>query len=188
MPYTKSMTDKKCSVCGGIFPATTEYFYKHTKSLHSKCKICYNKYQSEKQQTPEYKAKRLKRLTSQREHINKRQREYYAANPEKWNKYYKDWDKSHPDAALARVHKRRARKLLNGTEPYTRKDMLDKYGAVCYICSNEIDLSISGKVGSLGWENGLHIEHVVPLSAGGPDTLENVRPSHGKCNLNKGTK
>ena len=188
MLYTKSMIDKKCSVCGSVFPATTEYFYKHRTSLHAKCKICYNKYQSKKQQTPEYKAKRLERLSSQREHINKRQREYYAANPDKWNEYYKNWGKARPDAALARVHRRRARKLNNGTEPYTRVDMLNKYGSICYLCKLPIDLSVSGKVGSPGWENGLHIEHITPLVAGGPDILENVRPSHGKCNLNKGTK
>jgi 5-methylcytosine-specific restriction endonuclease McrA len=31
----------------------------------------------------------------------------------------------------------------------------------------------------------LHIDHVYPLSKGGLDTLENVRPSHGKCNIVK---
>jgi len=32
---------------------------------------------------------------------------------------------------------------------------------------------------------GLHIDHVMPLSKGGPDTLENVRPAHGSCNVKK---
>jgi hypothetical protein len=182
------MDDKKCSVCGGNFPPTTEYFYKHRKSLHAKCKICYNKYQSEKQNTPEYKAKRLERLTSQREHINKRQRSYYASNPKKWNEYYRRWSKNNPDVALAAVHRRRAKKLSNGTEKYTRKNMLDAYGSDCYLCGLPIDLSISGKVGSPNWENGLHIEHVIPITSEGADKLENVRPSHGRCNLNKGTK
>lgn len=87
--------------------------------------------------------------------------------------------------ALSHVHKRRARKLGNGVEPYTRTDMLDTYGSNCYLCGLPIDLSVSGKVGSPGWERGLHIEHVVALKDGGPDTINNVRPSHGRCNLSK---
>jgi len=31
----------------------------------------------------------------------------------------------------------------------------------------------------------LHIDHLVPLAKGGSDTLENVRPAHGICNLRK---
>ncbi len=182
------MNTKKCSVCSRDLLATTEFFYKHRDGLHAKCKICYNEYQAKKQNTPEAKLKRSVRLASQREHINARQRKYYAANREKWNEYYKARDRAKPEAALARVHKRRARKLSNGTEPYTSKDMLDIYGSNCYMCGLPIDLSVSGKVGSPNWENGLHIEHVIPLSAGGADRIENVRPSHGKCNLNKGTK
>lgn len=186
MPYTYGMDSlKKCLVCGGESPATTEHFYKHRDGLHGKCKSCYNKYQAEKRSSPEYKEKRSKRLSSQREQINTRQRAYYSKNKEKWNEYYKAWDKAHPDQALARVHRRRARKLMNGTEPYTRTDVLEKYGSTCYICNEEIDLTVSGKVGSNGWERGLHLEHVVSLEDGGPDTLENVLPSHGKCNLNK---
>lgn len=36
-----------------------------------------------------------------------------------------------------------------------------------------------------GWELGLHIEHVVDIALGGADTLENVRPAHGICNIKK---
>jgi 5-methylcytosine-specific restriction endonuclease McrA len=46
-------------------------------------------------------------------------------------------------------------------------------------------MSAPRKVGQDGWEHGLHIDHVYPLSKGGLDTLENVRPAHGKCNIVK---
>lgn len=39
-----------------------------------------------------------------------------------------------------------------------------------------------------GWELGLQLDHVIPLSKGGTDLISNVFPSHGKCNLNKGSK
>jgi hypothetical protein len=179
------MTTKKCSACGGEFPATVEHFYRRGEYLHGKCKICYNKYQAERQSSPEAKAKRKSRLNSQREEINARQRDYYARNREKWNDYYKEWDRAHPDMALARVHRRRARKVQNGSEPYTRQDVLDRYGSDCHLCNEPIDLTVSGKPGRKGWERGLHLDHVVPLIDGGPDTLDNVRPSHGRCNMDK---
>jgi len=31
------------------------------------------------------------------------------------------------------------------------------------------------------------VDHIVPISKGGNDTIENVRPSHGLCNLRKGS-
>lgn len=176
---------KKCSVCGEYKIATTEFFYRRKNSLHSKCKICYNLYQAEKAKTPEYYAKRRARLLAQNEHIRERQRKYWAKNAEKLRAYHSAYDRNRPDKALARVHRRRARKLNNGIEPYTRKDVLETYGSVCMICNLPIDLSVSGKPGSIGWEMGLHIDHIVPISKGGSDSLDNVRPTHGRCNLTR---
>jgi 5-methylcytosine-specific restriction endonuclease McrA len=48
-----------------------------------------------------------------------------------------------------------------------------------------IDFNSPRQVGKPGWRSGLHIDHFVDISLGGPDTLENVRPSHGWCNLTK---
>ena len=36
-----------------------------------------------------------------------------------------------------------------------------------------------------GWELYPHIDHVIPLSAGGHDALENVKLAHAKCNHDK---
>ena len=82
----------------------------------------------------------------------------------------------------ARRHFRR-----NNTEPghYSDKDVLDTYGVDCHICNTPVDLSAPRQVGIPGWEKGLHIDHVYPLSKGGLDTIENVRPSHGQCNIVK---
>jgi len=95
------------------------------------------------------------------------------------NTLRKDWRFRTPNA-----HRRFRR---NNTEPgyYSDQDVLDTYGAICHICSEEIDLSAPRKVGLPGWEKGLHIDHVQPLSRGGLDTLENVKPAHGQCNVIK---
>jgi 5-methylcytosine-specific restriction endonuclease McrA len=82
----------------------------------------------------------------------------------------------------ARRHFRR-----NNTNPgnYSDQDVLELYGLECYICKTPIDLNAPRQVGKIGWEKGLHIDHVYPLSKGGLDTLENVRPTHGRCNIIK---
>jgi 5-methylcytosine-specific restriction endonuclease McrA len=49
-------------------------------------------------------------------------------------------------------------------------------------------MKASRKVGSKNWEKSLHIDHLIPISKGGSDTLENVRPTHALCNLKKGNR
>lgn len=84
------------------------------------------------------------------------------------------------------------RYLKRGYNPesnyFTANTVLAKYGENCHICNGPIDLEASRKSGVDGWELSLHIDHVMPLSKGGDDTLENVRPAHGQCNLFKSAK
>lgn len=47
------------------------------------------------------------------------------------------------------------------------------YGEMCLKC---------------GSTNNLHVDHVVPLSSGGPDTFENLQFLCGPCNMSKSTK
>jgi len=74
------------------------------------------------------------------------------------------------------------------TDPgqYSMLEVLLAHGTMCHLCGNPVDMAATRKVGYYGWENGLHLDHVVPLSKGGSDTLENVKPSHAKCNIAKG--
>lgn len=90
-----------------------------------------------------------------------------------------------PEIARQAKRKRRAKKLNNGFTPYKEKEVLKLYGTKCYLCSKQIDLKAPRATWIKGWEYGLHIEHVIDIALGGPDTLENVRPAHGICNLRK---
>jgi len=129
-------------------------------------------------------------------------------NPEKMYLNTKNWRKKHPEYTQKRYssnnylnskkwkennpekHRESCRKADRKrrsvySEPYTELQVISLYGTVCHICNKEIDFDAPRKVGTKGWEMGLHIEHVIPLSKEGSDTLENVRPSHGICNLQK---
>jgi hypothetical protein len=89
-------------------------------------------------------------------------------------------------AQLRAGRKRRA--IIKGSPVsfYTQAQVISTYGVNCHICGLEIDFSVPRQVGKTGWEKGLHIDHLIPISKGGPDTLENVRPAHGRCNIDKG--
>ena len=71
---------------------------------------------------------------------------------------------------------------------YSMYEILFSHGKDCHICDMPIDFYSPRKCGFPGWENGLQLDHVIPLSRGGSDQIENVKPSHGKCNLIKGNR
>lgn len=90
-------------------------------------------------------------------------------------------------AAHSRAARRRRARIRNsGYDYYTVQQVLDTYGTDCHICSTPIDLMHSRNPLDPGWLESLHIDHYIPISKGGPDTLANVRPTHGRCNIRKG--
>ena len=89
------------------------------------------------------------------------------------------------DKIRARERAKSRRRRANQSIPYNELQVIATYGGNCNICGLAIDFMAPRKCGIPGWENGLHIDHLIPVSKGGPDTLENVRPTHGVCNLNK---
>ena len=127
-------------------------------------------------------------------------KDYYEANKETLLKHYKKYKQKNKEkvklsnkkyrelnkenrATLERA--RRARKRNSETEKYSVTDVLDKYGSNCHICGLEVDLTAERRSGRKGWEYGLHIDHLIEISSGGPDILDNVRPAHGLCNLQR---
>jgi 5-methylcytosine-specific restriction endonuclease McrA len=117
-------------------------------------------------------------------------RKYHISNAERNRQRVKEWTKNNPEQAreqkLRAGRKRRA--IIKGSPVsfYTQAQVISTYGVNCHICGLEIDFSVPRQVGKAGWEKGFHIDHLIPISKGGPDTLENVRPAHGRCNINKG--
>lgn len=89
---------------------------------------------------------------------------------------------------VARTRKRRAIKASTQTEFYTWQNVIEIYGTKCFLCHTEIDLTAPRSTSQKGWEQGLHLDHWVPLSKGGSDLLENIRPVHGLCNIKKQNK
>jgi 5-methylcytosine-specific restriction endonuclease McrA len=153
-------------------------YNKHLANKETPCQPCK---EAQSQRAKEYRAKNLERL-------RKRESEYNKANAEKRKTYIAKWIQNNKDKVSAYSHKKRALRNSNNHEPYTIQDVTDQYGTDCHICNKPIDMEAPRLAGEEGWENGLHLDHVIPLSKGGEDNISNVKPSHARCNIVKGNK
>lgn len=103
-------------------------------------------------------------------------REWRRNNPEKVQAQQKRyWIESH-DKAIEKTHRRRARIYGNGGD-YTAKewnDLLDLYGHKCLCCGRD-DVQLT-------------VDHIVPISAGGRNEIDNIQPLCKSCNSVKNVK
>lgn len=131
------------------------------------------------------KSSRAEYREKNREQLRLAALEYYDKNKDIILEKMAEYRIANPEIKRRSSRKRRARIYETRIEFYTEQQVLELHGAICYLCNKEIDLSAPRQVGKDGWQLGLHIEHVVDLALGGTDTLDNVKPSHGICNLKK---
>jgi 5-methylcytosine-specific restriction endonuclease McrA len=131
--------------------------------------------------------------TARREYMNQWHKEHPGYRKNKWDQfkianpdYKKDYHKDKPEQTRQDARRRRARIRGVESQPYTESEVLDLYGFSCHLCGDLIDLDAPRTQGTDRWEKGLHLDHLVPISAGGSNTISNVRPAHGLCNLQKG--
>lgn len=115
-------------------------------------------------------------------------KKWIEANPEKNRETKAAWSKRNPESKRLIEHRRRARMYAVENEKYTEAQVLEAYGTDCHICSKPIDLEAPRRTNQAGWENGLHLDHLVSIAKGGSNTLENIRPAHGLCNTKKGAR
>lgn len=53
---------------------------------------------------------------------------------------------------------------------WQKNHLINKYGTICYLCQKEMTVQE------------MTIDHEIPMSLGGPDTLDNYRLAHSSCN------
>jgi 5-methylcytosine-specific restriction endonuclease McrA len=205
-----SDTLKRCTTCRAEKPLDEYYRDKRRGGYRASCKECCRaadkSYHAENreqrlQQRKEYRD-RNPELAIQRsrayyaahrdEEIIKR-REYYRAHREEQAAYSAErrqdpavvqaqrercldhYYRNKP-AYTAAVARRRARKLGNGYEKYDRLAIYERDAGTCHLCGEHVDLA------------DFSIDHIIPISKGGPDTPSNVATSHLSCNKSRGTK
>lgn len=167
-------------------------YYSHIRRFEKPCENCLNQYNEKNKaryhKNIEKEKDRSKRYReNNKEKIKAKRKSYYLKNKNLIKQKRDQFRKDNPDAIKSFNNARRAYKKNAKHEKYTVEDLIFKYGNICHICNKKIDLSKPRKMGKTGWEEGLHIDHLIPISKGGDDIIENVRPSHGKCNIAKGS-
>ena len=131
-----------------------------------------------KQQKQEYREKNKERI---KEYTAKYQQEH----AEEIRLKKAEYKKNNPELIVEITQRRRAKIYEVTFEKFSVQDVLETYGTLCHICQEKIDLKAPRSTKGQGWEKGLHLDHVIPISKGGDHTLANVKPAHAKCNMLK---
>lgn len=180
---------KTCSRCGAEKPL--EAFHRMVSTRDGRrpdCKACVNEYyrayyEANKGKIAErdraYREANREAIAEQnrayykanREKIAEQKRSYREANREAINEYQRAYHAANPHVGWANGYHQRA--IAYGFEPiveeFTKADVMARYGAACFYCGGALE----------------RLDHAVPVSRGGPHTLENARPSCAGCDSSK---
>lgn len=147
-----------------------EYYAKHKASINAQRKP---KSEGDLERGRQWHA-------ANRECLNRRSREYYQAHREEHNARARRWEAEHPERArelrIAKVQRYRARLRAARVEPLDIGEVIRNAQGLCGIC------------GSLVSPDELSIDHIVPISKGGPHTTSNLQLAHLTCNRRKGAR
>lgn len=125
-----------------------------------------------------YSERNKKWFSENREEILSKQRENYRNNTESYSQYNKKWRDKNKDYILLKNRQREHK--LNDFPKIKQKEinkLLQDHDNKCFYCKVYVKRGVN-----------LHIDHVVPLSAGGPHIIDNLVPACKTCNLKKGKK
>lgn len=172
---------RACSKCLEPKPKTPEFFHKRGNGgLRTECKVCVNKRYREYIADPfrgaeyvqrhrEYAKQRWRTDSERLSAENSQRRREAKLDPERADGYR--------ESARACTAKRRALKLAAG-ESYTKEDVARLYGkqeGLCAYCPKPL-------------LRDYEVDHVVPLSRGGSNGIENIALACMPCNRSKGSK
>lgn len=117
---------------------------------------------------------RIKKNIKYHENIEKfreERKEYYYANREREQAKHREWKRNNRENSVKHTHLDKARKAGVKTEPYTFSIIREYYGNIC-LCCRRSNVKLT-------------LDHIVPISMGGDDIIQNIQPLCGSCNSKK---
>ena len=151
---------RRCAACKQWYPFDMFYFVKSVGRYSSYCKEC-----------SKAKAQDLRQKTNYN-------RQYYQRDTEGQRARAQQWRQNNPEKKLAQKQRRRARIHGNGGSFAAEEWQALKleYDYRC-LCCGLAEPQIS-----------LEPDHMVPISQGGPNIIENIQPLCHPCNARKSNK
>lgn len=165
---------KVCSICTKERLLKFFSFNKIYNKYQAACKRCRNdKNKIYYQKTIDHQKKRKKGYTSTPQ-FKLYAKKWRENNPE-YPKKYREAHLAHARYTKARIEHRR-RCLIKNAGDYSKKEwenLCAYFGNICIACYESKKLTI---------------DHVIPLSLGGTNTIDNLQPLCKSCNSSKGKK
>jgi len=177
-PPRPKPTERTCVVCKRTLPI--ESFHVQNAILGTRryqCRGCRNvekaAYNDAHREARKVKARAY--YAADPAAAKERIRRSVAANPEKYKAIHRDWKAENKDAVNASTHKRR--NTINGAgHHWTAAEwqaLKERFGFTCLMCGRkEPDITLT-------------VDHVVPVSRGGGNTIDNIQPLCKGCNSRK---
>lgn len=174
----ESIPLRRCTKCENEYPASLQYFsaQKTVKSgLRSICKICNKAYDAAHAGLKNERKKALRRSNPEiAERRREQERAYIHKNAEVVSIRKKAYYDTHPEQRRIEAHNRRARERAVGGK-HTVKDVQDQFQrqkGKCYYCKTDL-------------ANGYEIDHIIPISRGGSNGIDNIVLACPGCNACK---
>lgn len=121
-----------------------------------------------------YRARHLQRVR-ERARIAQHKRRQDPAFAEKAREFARVFYHEHKDRWAVYNGRRKAAERGPNVEDVSRLVVLELSDGACAICGGDLDPAA------------FHVDHILPLSAGGWHGYDNVQAAHPLCNVQKGT-
>ena len=161
----------RCAVCADLHDRRHTGNTEHHKKVYSE----YGKSWYEKNRDRLRKDRKVYRQLNS-EKIALRGAKYRKLNRERLRESYKEYYQKNKDKCFTGVRRRRVRKLQNHLVHYSKKDLLKRFEDFKFSCAY------------CGSKDFLTVDHLIPVSKGGPDCITNLVPACSFCNASKGNR
>jgi len=164
---------KTCTGCGRRKP-DARFHKKGSGRRHAKCSICRKKEKAEYvvKNRDKVDASNARYREENREVLAERQRRWREDHPEAYFEIHRRWKQKNKELVNAATHRRRT-KLNNSAENYTAAEWTALKEAQNYTCLC---------CGRREPEIKLTVDHVIPVSCGGGNGIDNIQGLCKDCN------